>query len=46
LINRSFPIVTFPDIIGFGANEITGVELSPVPPVTLISFSVPEIDST
>jgi hypothetical protein len=43
---KSFPIVTFPPINGFGANEITGVELSPVPPVTSISFAVPEIDST
>jgi hypothetical protein len=40
---KSFPIVTFPPINGFGANEITGVELSPVPPVTVISFAVPEM---
>ena len=43
---KSFPIVTFPPINGFGANEIMGVEPSPVPPVTSISFAVPEIDST
>ena len=43
---KSFPIVTFPPIVGFGENEMTGVELSPVPPVTSISFAVPEIDFT
>ena len=43
---KSFPIVTFPPIVGFGANEMTGVDPSPVPPVTSISFAVPEIDFT
>ena len=43
---KSFPIVTFPPIVGFGENEITGLDPSPVPPVTTISPTVPEIDST
>jgi hypothetical protein len=33
---KSLPITTLPPIVGLESNAMTGVELSPVPPVTTI----------
>ena len=43
---RSCPIFTLPPMVGLATKPIVGVEPSPVPPVTSISFAVPLTDST
>ena len=43
---RSCPTVTLPPIVGLATKPIVGVEPSPVPLVTSISFAVPLTDST
>ena len=43
---KSFPTVTLPPIAGFVAKLSVGVDPSPVPPVTSISFRDHEIDLT
>ena len=44
LICKSPAIVVFPVIVGLRAKPTVGVEPSPVPAVTKISFATPEID--
>ena len=43
---KSWPIFTLPPMVGLATKPIVGVEPSPVPLVTWISFAVPLTDST